>query len=240
MITDYRKQSELIEVADFGLPIHVIGAGALGSWLAFFLMKMGFKDINVYDFDEIEEHNLPNQFYRESDIGKPKVSALNDICVDFFGEEDCLRLKPAIKKVNKSKAKELSGVVFCCVDSMKVRKYIYEECYKNGNTDIFIEGRIGLFGAYIYTLYDKPEDTDDDCNEEKLYEETLYDDEEAEVSACGISQTALPSAVNCASLMLMSMISWHRGNNVAWQLRYQIPDLMTFQEVIECLLVYAS
>lgn len=218
MITDYRKQSELIEVVDFDMPIHVIGAGALGSWLAFFLMKMGFKDINVYDFDEIEEHNLPNQFYRESDIGKPKVSALNDICIDFFGEEDCLRLKPAIKKVNKSKARELSGVVFCCVDSMKARKYIYEECYKNGNADIFIEGRIGLFGAYIYTLHGQPEN----------YEETLYEDEEAEVSACGISQTALPSAVNCASLMLMSMISWYRGNNVAWQLRYQIPDLMTF------------
>lgn len=228
MITDYRKQSELINTAEFDIPIHVIGAGALGSWLAFFLLKMGFNNVNVYDFDKVEEHNLPNQMFREEDIGKYKVLALQGIYNDFFDDGSNFRLFSNIKKITEGEAKKLDGIVFCCVDSMRARKYIYESCYKNGNALLLIEGRIGLFGAYIYTLYDKPEDSNEDCNEEKEYEATLYDDEEAEVSACGISQTALPSAVNCASLMLMSMISWYRGNTVKQELRYQIPDLMTF------------
>ena len=70
MITDYRKQTNLIDVEEVDTPIHVIGCGALGSWLTFFLLKMGFKNITVYDFDKIEEHNLPNQFFMENQIGK--------------------------------------------------------------------------------------------------------------------------------------------------------------------------
>ena len=33
------------------------GAGGIGSWLSFFLVRAGFKP-TVYDFDVIEEHNL--------------------------------------------------------------------------------------------------------------------------------------------------------------------------------------
>ena len=223
MITDYRKQSELINTAEFDIPIHVIGAGALGSWLAFFLLKMGFNNVNVYDFDRVEEHNLPNQMFREEDIGKYKVLALQEIYNDFFDDGSNFRLFSNIKKITEGEAKKLDGVVFCCVDSMRARKYIYENCFKNGDANIFIEGRIGLFGAYIYTLNGDTTDT-----QEEEYEKTLYADEESEVSACGISQTALPSAVNCASLMLMTMISWYRGNIIKQELRYQIPDLMTF------------
>ena len=69
MVTDYRKQTNLIEVENVDIPIHVIGCGALGSWLVFFLLKMGFKNITVYDFDTIEEHNLPNQCFMERQIG---------------------------------------------------------------------------------------------------------------------------------------------------------------------------
>ena len=222
MITDYRKQEELIVASKFDLPIHIIGAGALGSWVAFILLKMGFNNVHVFDFDEVEEHNVPNQLYREKDIGKKKHDAMWYIYNEFFEDGDNNRLETHNKKVNKVTAEELKGIVFCCVDSMKARKNIYEGCYKNGKATMFIEGRIGLFGAYIYTL--------DADNETRLddYEKTLYNDEEAEVSACGISQTALPAAINCASLMVMSMISWYRGNNVKWELRYQIPDLTTF------------
>ena len=38
-------------------PVLIGGAGGIGSWLTFFLAKIGFSPI-VYDFDTIEEHNL--------------------------------------------------------------------------------------------------------------------------------------------------------------------------------------
>ena len=224
MITDYRKQSELIDAQEFDKPIHVIGAGALGSWVAFILLKMGFKDMNVYDFDEVEEHNIPNQLYREKDIGKKKHDAMWYLYQEFFNDGDNNRLTTYNKRITKASAKSLSGIVLCCVDSMQGRKMIYEGCFKEGNAELFIEGRIGLFGAFVYTLHDK---SDEEFNK---YRETLYADEEAEVSACGVSQTALPSAINCASMMVMQMISLYRGNKISNMIQYQIPDLLCFKE----------
>ena len=223
MIEDYRKQMELIEVEKFNKRINVIGCGALGSWLVFYLLKMGFENIHVYDFDEIEEHNIPNQLFKESQIKKKKTSAVEEIYNEFF-TDDTERLIIHDLKITDENAQSLTGITFCCVDSIAGRKEIYENCYKYGKTELWIEGRIGIFGGFIYTLDEK----DIEIFEE--YEKTLYADEEAEVSACGISQTALPAATNVASNMLMQLISWYRGNDVYNSIRYQIPDLLCFRE----------
>lgn len=221
MITDFTKQSELIDVNKFDIPIHVIGCGALGSWLTFFLLKMGFKNVTIYDFDEIEEHNLPNQMFAEEHIGKQKVEALKMTYESYF-DDIKERLTVVNERVVPKMAKEFEGIVFSCVDSMSVRRKLYEACVKEGKADLWIEGRIGLFGAYIYTLnYNTPKMCE-------AYEATLYEDEEAEVSACGVSQTALPAAVCCASNMLMQMISWYRGNDIYNSITFQIPDMLSF------------
>ena len=72
----YVRQSDIINPEVLGTPVHIIGAGAIGSCAALALAKIGFKDFTVYDFDSVELHNLPNQMYRAKDIGKPKVEAL--------------------------------------------------------------------------------------------------------------------------------------------------------------------
>ena len=77
---DYRKQINLIDAEEVNVPINVIGCGALGSWLVLFLLKMGFKNITVYDFDNIEEHNIPNQCFSESQVGMAKVDAMDSLC----------------------------------------------------------------------------------------------------------------------------------------------------------------
>ena len=225
MVTDFTKQEELIDVNKFDQRINVVGCGSLGSWLTFFLLKMGFKDIHVYDFDTVEEHNLPNQLFCEDDIEKYKVNAMQDIYYWFFNDEiDKDRINIHKSKIDSSNASSLKGTVFSCVDSMKARKEIYENCFKYGLADLWIEGRLSLFGAYVYTLDRKDEVI---FNE---YDKTLYDDEETEVSVCGVSQTALPSAVNAASTMLMQMINYHRGNDVTHQVQYAMPEFYTLNK----------
>lgn len=224
MIDDYSKQVELIQVGKFQYPIHIIGAGATGSWVALILLKMGFKNIHIYDFDDIEEHNIPNQLYREKDIGKTKSDSMWNIYQEFFNDGVENRLTTHNQKVGYKDAKELEGIVFNCVDSMKGRKTIYEGCIKHGKAILMIESRIGLFGAYMYTVEGS------DRGGCESYENTLYADEEAEVSVCGVSQTALPAALNCASLLVMQMISWFRGNDIYNAVQYQIPDLFGFRE----------
>lgn len=225
MITDYTKQVELINVNDFYVPIHIIGCGATGSFVAFILVKMGFKNITIYDYDAIEEHNIPNQLFMESQIGKQKVDAFYEIYRMFHEDEGAERITVKNKKIMPENAKALDGIVFCCVDSMKARNYIYESCFKEGNAEVWIESRLSIFGAYIYTLTSK-----ENTILEK-YENTLYDDQEAEVSICGVSQTALPAAINAASIMVMQMISWFAEKPIVNQIMYSIPELITLNEV---------
>ena len=66
--------------------ILVGGCGGIGSWVTFFLARIGYLPI-VYDFDVIEEHNIGGQLFRHSDIGRLKVSAISQICKDFCGIE---------------------------------------------------------------------------------------------------------------------------------------------------------
>lgn len=223
MVTDFSKQTELIKPHEHNIPIRIIGAGALGSWVAFFLLKMGFSNIHIYDFDKVEEHNLPNQFFRESQIGETKVAATYLNFNMFFDEEEP-RIKTYNQKVDDTNAHTLSGIVFSCVDSMAARKEIYELAYKYGPALCWLEGRLSLYGAYLYSLERK------DQAVFEQYEKTLYADTEAEVSACGISQTALPAAVNAASMMVMQMIEYLNGNALVNRLEYSIPWLVSMSE----------
>ena len=226
MVTDYTKQEELIDTVSFDKPIHVIGCGAIGSWLTFFLLKMGFKNINVYDFDNIEEHNLPNQIFEENQIDKSKVISIQEIYKIFSNDlnEGVSRLTIHNQKVTIKDAANFEGIVFSCVDDMNARRALYKGAFKRGKAELWIEGRIGLFGAYIYTLDEKKN------KYFEQYESTLYENEEAEISACGVSQTALPAAVNCATIMLMQMISKYRGNKIKNEILYQIPDMFSMSK----------
>lgn len=55
----------------------VLGAGAIGSHVAWMLTTLGIKRLAISDFDVVEESNLNRQLlYDESDIGKSKAEAL--------------------------------------------------------------------------------------------------------------------------------------------------------------------
>jgi len=57
--------------------VAVIGAGAVGNEVVKNLALLGAGAIDVYDFDRVELHNLTRAvFLRESDVGRPKASAL--------------------------------------------------------------------------------------------------------------------------------------------------------------------
>ena len=225
MITDYTKQSELFDMLMHkDTPITIIGTGAIGSWVCFILLKMGFTDITIYDFDTIEEHNIPNQLFQEKQINLEKVTAMEQIYQEFFHGDISKRLHIKSEKVTKNTFIK-TDIIFCCVDSMAVRKELYETLFKFSMfTKLWIEGRISLYGAYIYTLVKNPKQLAE-------YEKTLYDDVEAEVSACGISQTALPAAINAASVMVMQMIDYfNQGEDILNKIEYSIPNFINFTD----------
>ena len=75
--------------------IHVIGVGAVGSYIALTLAKLGIKKLYIWDFDTVEEHNITNQVYNYNDLGKPKTLALKSHLEAFRhrGHDDDIRLE---------------------------------------------------------------------------------------------------------------------------------------------------
>lgn len=70
---DFRQQQQRIADAH----VLILGAGALGSHVAWNLAAIGVGRITIVDFDTIEETNLNRQLmYTPADIGYPKVEVL--------------------------------------------------------------------------------------------------------------------------------------------------------------------
>ena len=160
---DFSRQSELFDVETFNTPVTIIGAGATGSWLALSLAKMGIKDITVWDFDTIEEHNLPNQQYNHIDIGKTKVQALQMNINISTGIE--------IKVKNQRYTDQpLTGIVFMMIDTMSGRKQIWRDRIRlNPNIKLYVEPRMGLELGRIYSI------NPTDLYQISKYEENFYD-----------------------------------------------------------------
>lgn len=200
-MNDFSRQQELFDANNVDFPVHIIGAGATGSWLALMLAKLGIKDITVYDFDKVEEHNLPNQFYDEADVGEFKIKALRDNIHCQTGTAIKIRNKE-VKADTK-----LEGFVFVLTDTMSSRKEIFEGLLEN-NKEVLrvVETRMGLTHGRVYFI--------DPNNEEevKKYKTNFYTDEEAEVSFCGTSQSVVVTAVGIAQMAVWKLIKYVNKN----------------------------
>lgn len=199
---DLRRHMELFDPSTFKTPITILGAGATGSWIALFLAKLGIEGIAIWDFDKVEEHNIPNQLYGKDDVGKYKVDALQSTIEKDTG----IKIDIVNKKYTE---KKLFGIVILQVDSMSERKRIFENSiYMNTQCKLMIDSRMGLDMSRIYNVC--PTDT----KHLERYINTLYDDTETEVSACGASMTVITSAVNIASTVVRQIIQFHNDGNL--------------------------
>jgi hypothetical protein len=171
------RQLDLLPPEKTEVPITIIGAGAIGSFTTLALAKMGFQDIKVFDFDSLEIENMNCQFYRFSDIGRPKVEALRDLVKDFSNVEIDARNE-------QYQAGCFKGIVISAVDSMAVRKKIWDN-HKgmSPHTKLILDPRMGAETAMLYVM--SPMDEADISS----YEKTLYSDENAVQERCTAKAT---------------------------------------------------
>lgn len=180
-----------------GRRVDVVGCGATGSRIALSLAKLGVENIHAWDFDQVEEHNIPNQAFGMADIGKTKISALAALVKTARGTEITVHQE----KVDGTQ--QLGEIVFLLTDTMFSRKEIWNGALKYKlRTNLLIETRMGADNGRVYTVNpNKPAHI-------KAYEETLYEDAEAEVSACGASVSVGPTAEVISGLAVWQMIRW--------------------------------
>lgn len=201
---NYLRQMGLFNPDKWTTPVHIIGAGATGSNLALLLGKMGVQPIHAYDFDSVEDHNLPNQVYGPEHVGMQKVVALKGIVKQLTDVEI------EIHDEEVEKGCSFEGLVYCLVDSMKARKFIWEACKWNMTVPLFIDSRMGIRHGIIYTV--------DTCKQEQIekYEESFFEDEEVPESAC--TERAISSTVALlTSLLANKLVKFSRNEEIANQ-----------------------
>ena len=74
---NFWRQLDVFDPESFERTVHVVGCGAIGSHVIDTLINTGITRIVVYDFDDVEEHNIPNQAFLPEQVGMPKVAALS-------------------------------------------------------------------------------------------------------------------------------------------------------------------
>ena len=162
------------------LSVTVIGCGAVGSFTVLTLAKMGVGDITVYDGDTVEEHNLPNQWFKPDHLGMNKTDALWDIIHDFTGVE----LKANAHHYDHE---TLRGIVICCVDTMDTRLKIWREV-KKYEPELYLDTRMGAEVGKVLVVHPSLPAS---C---RKYEEELYPSTEALQAPCTAKATVYCAA----------------------------------------------
>jgi molybdopterin/thiamine biosynthesis adenylyltransferase len=214
----YNRQLSVFKPQLFKKTVDIIGVGATGSHLAYILAKMGIETIRAYDFDKIEEHNIPNQLYRLRDVGRPKVEALQEL-VKELTEID---IETFDMKIEKGCDYKPGNIVFLLTDTMHSRKEIFEEFLKlRFGIEQVIETRMSADSGRIYSFCPTRID------ENEAWEATLYKDDEAEESLCGTSISIAATAVNIASAAAWQLIKHDNGEMVEKEIIYGLKPFMS-------------
>jgi len=177
----YWRQLDIIAPSEIDKKVGIIGAGGIGSPTALVLTKLGFPHITIWDNDKIEEHNLPNQLFRESEIDEYKTTALIKTLDEYNQDIELLAFTHKFENANIIK-----DIMICTVDSMDERKKIWE-IIKDSKCKLFIDARMGGELLRIYSV------DPNNILDQEFYDEYFYSSKDADKLSC----TARSIFYNC-------------------------------------------
>ena len=188
----------------FARPVTLIGAGSVGSWIAYFLAKMGVTDITVYDGDDVASHNIPMSFFGIEDVGRFKVEALEERIRRETGTSITAHARMYAGEPLRNTS------VVASVDTMAARTLIWEQVKDRATVDVFCDTR--LSAAYIDILTIDPTNS----TEQADYERLNFRDEEAAVQSCGLHGIAYASS-RAAGIVAANLSQYWMGNAKEWR-----------------------
>ncbi len=209
MPMDLSKSYEFFKPEMLTSRVHVIGCGAIGSTVAENLVRFGITNITLYDFDKVEAHNIANQMFRSTDIGKLKIEALADQLCEI--NPDCsegLRLVP-----EGWTGQRLSGYVFLCVDNIDLRREIATAYKDNAYVKGMFDFRMRLTDAQHYAAaWDDPKMVEDFINSMGFSHEDAK--KETPVSACNVTLSVVPTVRMIVACGVANFINYVKGEGI--------------------------
>lgn len=150
------KPSDTSNCVDRNTPIDVVGLGALGSWIVYLLLKEGFRKVRGFDFDVVDKHNLPNQFFHRRQIrskaelpGTNKANALAQV----LSIEGLTGFVPVARKADFA-SDSFASVVVLATDRMSERAELYRR-KDLGATQLIVDARISVGTGSVRSAYRK-------------------------------------------------------------------------------------
>lgn len=116
-----------------GSSVLVIGCGALGSVCGMYLAGAGIGRIGIMDYDVVSESNLQRQvFYRESEVGEPKVAMLANRMHSLNADVVVEMLSGRMNEENVSGLIAAYDFILDCTDSGRCKYMVSEACREAG------------------------------------------------------------------------------------------------------------
>lgn len=208
----------LIPMKALDIPVHIVGCGAIGSFTALALAKMGITDITVYDHDRVSIENMSNQFFRLRDIDMLKANALHDLVKDFTG----ISVSTHARKFAETDAHNMSGIVIAAVDDMEVRKDIRDAIVSHSKeVELLIDPRMGAEVYLQYALHPRA----------KWYDACLYSNEAAVQEPCTANSTVY-TATLAAGLIVKTVKNFITNGaypkSVSWDIKSSSNPMLMF------------
>jgi len=120
--------------------IAIVGCGGLGSNAASNLVRAGFTNLLIIDFDVVNESNLNRQFYFQDQIGKRKTDAIKENLSRISDKVKIQCLFEKINEINISDHLSDAEVVIECVDNASAKSLIVQYALNQGKIIIAASG----------------------------------------------------------------------------------------------------
>ena len=176
------------------------GVGGIGSYVGFLLARMKPASMFIYDDDIVEAVNMSGQLYGQSDLGRPKVSALAEMIRNYAGYSSVFAISERF--TNESEA---SDIMICGFDNMAARKLFFNKWVNHVQSKseeerkncLFIDGRLAAEEFQVLCIKG-----DDEYNINRYSNEYLFSDAEADETICSYKQTTF-----CANMIASYMVN---------------------------------
>lgn len=180
--------------------VTLAGVGGIGSYVGFLLARMKPAFMFIYDDDIVEAVNMSGQLYGQSDLGRPKVSALAGMIRNYAGYGGVFAMTERFTDES-----EASDIMICGFDNMAARRLFFNKWVNHVQSKpeeerkncLFIDGRLAAEEFQILCIKG-----DDEYNINRYNDEFLFSDAEADVTICSYKQTTF-----CANMIASYMVN---------------------------------
>lgn len=195
----------------------LVGCGAIGRQIGLALASMGVGTVELWDHDTVDPVNLGTQGWLHSQLGQLKTQAL--------AEEMRWRQTPVLVIGQPNAWRPIVHLrypaVFCCVDSMTVRKQLYRKFKEEAEARVergqpygfFCDTRMAALTWRLYTLTD--------AKSARMYPRALFSDDQALQQSC-TAQSTFFCASSVAAAAINEYVNHLRGFPVSYHVEHDL------------------